>query len=299
MSTKHNESLTAGNIVIGVIGGSGLYSMDGFKSAEEISLTTPYGAPSAPLVVGEMYGIKTIFLARHGRHHHLLPSEIPYQANIYALKKMGVTHILAVSAVGSLREEMPPRDLVVVDQYMDFTKNRTSTFFGGGLVAHVSMARPTCKNLSTIMYNCASSILENSNENIHSCGTYLCMEGPQFSSLAESLRYKFLGADVIGMTNMPEAKLAREAQIAYAPLCMITDYDCWHGVDDEVNVHMLLDNLRACAENARKIVAATIEQVSIQKPCSIAHHALETAVYSPYDSLSTEKKELLDFLRGA
>ncbi len=293
MQTNQN----AKPIVIGIMGGSGLYSMEAFESKEEVIVDTPYGAPSAPLLVGTLHGIKIVFLARHGRKHHLLPSEVPYKANIYALKKLGVTHLLAASAVGSLREEMPPRDLVVVDQYVDNTKCRDSTFFGGGLVAHVSMSRPTCKNLNTILYACAQDILKDSKENVHLGGAYLCIEGPQFSSLAESMRYKFMGADVIGMTNMPEAKLAREAQMAYASLCMITDYDCWHGADDEVNVMMLIDNLKACADNARKIMAATIKEISQIKPESLAHCALQTAVYTPYEGLSQEKKDLLDFLR--
>ncbi len=288
----------AGEVVIGIVGGSGLYNIEGITNKQEITVDTPYGAPSDAFMVGEMDGVKVVFLARHGRHHSFLPSEVPYRANIYAFKKLGVSHLLSVSAVGSLREHMPPRDMVVVDQYIDYTKNRISTFFGEGMVAHASMARPTCEQLSAIVFEAAQAVLEGSEQKVHKGGTYVCMEGPQFSSLAESLQYRAMGIDVIGMTNMPEAKLAREAQIAYAPLAMVTDFDCWHGPDDEVHVEMLIDNLKACAENAQKIIARCITQIAIQKPGSIAHNCLDTAVFTPYEALSSEKKTLLDFLKG-
>ncbi len=291
-----------GEMVIGIVGGSGLYNIEGIENKEEITIETPYGAPSDAFVVGQMHGVKVVFLARHGRHHSFLPSEVPYRANIYAFKKLGVSHLLSISAVGSLREELPPRDMVVVNQYIDNTKHRTSTFFGEGMVAHVSMAKPTCENLGAIVYECAQNILKDSPQKVHKNGTYLCMEGPQFSSLAESLLYRSMHVDVIGMTNMPEAKLAREAQIAYAPLAMVTDYDCWHSAyDDEeeaVTVEMLIGNLKACAENAQKILVRCIAEIATRKPTSIAHTSLDTAVFTPYEALSAEKKALLNFLKG-
>ncbi len=289
------------NIVVGIIGGSGLYQIADFELEEELEITTPFGKPSALCKVGKLQGCKVVFLARHGENHSLLPSEVPYKANIYALKSLGVSHIISVSAVGSLREEMAPRHMVVVDQYIDFTKTRSSSFFGQGLIAHVSMAKPTCENLGKVLHGAAEFILKDTNYKAHHGGTYICIEGPQFSSRAESLYYKSMGIDVVGMTNMPEAKLAREAQMAYACLAMVTDYDCWRTQETEheaVNVQALLDNLRAGAENAQNIVARTVVQLNMEKPSSLAHTALQTAVYTPYSELSKEKKELLDFLRG-
>ncbi len=292
-----DEKQYSNQIVIGIIGGSGLYDIEGIVNKQEINIDTPYGPPSDAIMLGEIHGAKVAFLARHGKNHNFLPSEVPYRANIYAMKKLGVSHLLSVSAVGSLREYMPPRDMVVVNQYIDYTKHRATTFFGEGLVAHASMAKPTCEKLGAILYNCACSVLEGSEQKAHFGGTYICMEGPQFSSLAESLQYRAMGVDVIGMTNMPEAKLAREAQIAYAPLAMVTDFDCWHGPDDIVNVEMLIDNLKACANNAQKIIALSIAEIARKKPSSIAHNCLDTAVFTPYDVLSQEKKDLLDFLK--
>ncbi len=296
------EKTYLGQVVIGIVGGSGLYNIEGIEDKEEVVVETPYGSPSDAFIVGHMHGVKVVFLARHGRHHSFLPSEVPYRANMYAFKKLGVSHLLSFSAVGSLREHMPPRDMVVVNQYIDYTKHRVSTFFGEGMVAHVSMAKPTCENLGNIVYHCAQEVLQNSPQKVHKKGTYVCMEGPQFSSLAESLQYRSMGIDVIGMTNMPEAKLAREAQMAYAPLAMVTDYDCWHSAygeeEEDVNVEMLIENLKACAENAQKILVRCIAEIAAHKPCSIAHNSLETAVFTPYEVLSPEKKQLLNFLKG-
>ncbi len=292
MTSKHSSE-----IVVGIVGGSGLYNMEGIKNKQEVIVDTPYGSPSDAFLVGEMDGIKVAFLARHGRNHSFLPTEVPYRANIYAFKKLGVKHLISVSAVGSLREHMPPRDIVVVNQYVDYTKHRVSTFFGEGMVAHASMAKPTCENLGAILYECACTVLKDTEQKAHLGGTYLCMEGPQFSSLAESLQYRAMGMDVIGMTNMPEAKLAREAQIAYAPLAMVTDFDCWHGPDDEVNVEMLIGHLKAGADNAQKIIALSIAQIAEKNPASIAHNCLDTAVFTPYEALNDEKKALLDFLK--
>ncbi len=288
----------SGQVVIGIVGGSGLYNIDCIENKEEVIIDTPYGPPSDALLMGTVNGTKVVFLARHGRKHSFLPSEVPYRANIYALKKLGVSHLLSISAVGSLREHMPPRDMVIVEQYADYTKNRISTFFGQGMVAHVSMAQPTCQKLGAILYECAQAELEGSAQKAHRGGTYICMEGPQFSSFAESQQYRALGFDVIGMTNMPEAKLAREAQIAYAPLAMVTDYDCWHSSTEAVSVEMLIDNLNACAHNAQKILVRCIGEIAQRKPQSIAFNCLDTAVFTPFEALSEEKKDLLNFLRG-
>ncbi len=284
-------------LTIGVIGGSGLYNMQGLSNTHEVNLETPYGKTSDSIMLGELNGVRVAFLERHGKNHSLMTIEVPYLDNIFALKKLGFNYLLSVSAVGSLRKELRPQDMLTIDQYIDFTKNRTSTFFGGGLTGHVSMAKPTCENLSKILYASAKHILDNKKQNIHQGGTYLCMEGPQFSSLAESLLYKSLNVDVIGMTNMPEAKLAREAQIAYATLAMITDYDCWYEAEENVSASMALANLQACAENAQNIIAHFIKQVAKQKPSSLAHNALEMAVFSPYENLSNEKKALYDLLK--
>ncbi len=284
-------------ISIGIVGGSGLYNIESIKNKQEITVDTPYGAPSDAFMVGDLDGVKVAFLARHGRNHSFLPTEVPYRANIYAFKKLGVRYLLSVSAVGSLKEHMPPRDIVIVNQYIDYTKHRVSTFFGEGLVAHVSMAKPTCENLGAILYESAKSVLKGTQHKAHQGGAYICIEGPQFSSLAESLQYRDMGLDVIGMTNMPEAKLAREAQIAYAPLAMVTDFDCWHETDEEVTVAMLIENLKAGAENAQKIIMHSIAQIAAQKPTSIAHDCLDSAVFTPYEALTKEKQELLNFLK--
>ncbi len=286
------------NAAIGVIGGSGLYAIEGLENIEEISVSTPYGDPSEVFVSGVLNGVRVYFLSRHGRNHKFLPSEVPYQANIYAFKKLGVKYLISISAVGSMREDIPPRDMVVVDQYIDFTKHRKSTFFGQGLVGHVSMAKPTCEKLGQILFNAAQSILQDSAQKAHLGGTYICMEGPQFSSLAESNFYRSLGVDVIGMTNMPEAKLAREAQIAYASLAMSTDYDCWHSTEEAVTADMALSNMRANTENAHKILALSLAQLAKEQPTSIAHNALDMAVFSDYNTLSQNRKELLDFLKS-
>ncbi len=286
------------DICIGIIGGSGLYALDSISNLHDVTVDTPYGPPSDSFVAGEVDNAKIYFLARHGKHHTFLPSEVPYRANIYAFKKLGVSHLISISAVGSMREEMPPRDMVVVDQYIDFSKHRVSTFLGEGLIGHVSMAQPTCENLNKIIYDAAYDTLKDSNQTVHPKGTYLCMEGPQFSSLAESKFYRSMNVDIIGMTNMPEAKLAREAQIAYASLAMVTDYDCWHSTEEAVTADMALANMRANTANAQKIITKVIAQINAQKPTSIAHNALEQAIFTSYEHLNQEKKELLDFLKG-
>ncbi len=281
---------------IGIIGGSGLYALEGIENVKEIEAETPFGRPSSPISLGELGGTTVFFLARHGKNHELLPSEVPYKANIYALKSLGVRSILSVGAVGSLQEEIRPCDMVLPDQYIDFTKKREATFFGDGLVGHVSMAKPICEKLSEILYSSASAVLGEGERRLHKGGTYICIEGPQFSSIAESIFYKSLGGHVIGMTNMPEAKLAREAQMAYAPLCIVTDYDSWNTAEPLMNMQMMLDNFRQSTEVAKATIKEAIVLMSKEQPSSLAHNALESSVYTPFDKLEKDKQELLKVL---
>lgn len=225
---------------IGILGGSGLYQMSALENVREHLIDTPYGKPSDVLVSGQIDGINVVFLARHGRGHRLIPSEVPYRANIHALKQCGVRYLLSFSAVGSLREDMAPLDMVLPDQFIDLTKQRASTFFGNGAVAHVSMAEPVCSLVADALARAVQKVGATDPVRLHREGTYVCIEGPQFSSMAESNWYRSMGASVIGMTNMPEAKLAKEAQIAYATLAMVTDYDCWHPKEAHVSADSTL-----------------------------------------------------------
>jgi 5'-methylthioadenosine phosphorylase len=296
------------NIEIGVIGGSGLYQMDALENKQEHTVETPYGRPSELLLTGTLAGVPVVFLARHGKGHRLIPSEVPYRANIYALKKMGVRYLLSFSAVGSLSENMAPLDLVLPDQFIDMTKQRSSTFFGDGAVAHVSMAQPVCEKLSDIFARAVEQRIaieteaaENKNAPIklHKRGTYVCIEGPQFSSMAESHWYRAMGAHIIGMTNMPEAKLAREAQIAYATLAMVTDYDCWHPKEAHVNANMALANLMKNAERAQHIAACAIQLLAKENPSSTAHTALSTSLVTSWENmLATTQQRLKEIVRG-
>ncbi|MGB0665141.1 MAG: S-methyl-5'-thioadenosine phosphorylase [Pontibacterium sp.] len=279
---------------IGIIGGSGLYHMPGLEVVAEHAIETPFGSPSDPVVEGRFEGQTVFFIARHGKGHRLLPSEVPYQANIFALKQLGVGYILSFSAVGSLQEHMKPLDFVVPDQYLDFTKSRKSTFFGEGVVAHVSMAQPVCPALSALLYQAAQSLSEE--VTVHQGGTYVCMEGPQFSSLAESLFYRSLNASVIGMTNMPEAKLAREAQIAYASLAMVTDFDCWHPKEADVTAESAIANLMKNAERAVLVAQAAIRAIAADAPSSEAHVALSTGLVTPLEAMTDDKKAMVEVL---
>jgi 5'-methylthioadenosine phosphorylase len=260
---------------IGIIGGSGLYSMPGFEAQEERTIETPWGAPSDPYVVGKLAGKEVAFLARHGRGHRISPSELNFRANIYGFKTLGVERILSLSAVGSLKAEHKPLDFVIPDQFVDRTRGRISTFFGEGLVAHISFAHPICSQL-------AQTALYAANEagvTAKLGGTYLCMEGPAFSTLAESNLYRSWGMDVIGMTNLQEAKLAREAEICYATIAMVTDYDCWHPDHDAVTVTDIIANLTANAANASKVVVAAVRAMPETRDCkcgSALAHALIT-----------------------
>lgn len=271
--------------IIGVIGGSGLYQLEALTDAQEHIIDTPYGRPSDAIVTGQIGGVAVAFLARHGRGHRLIPSEVPYRANIYAMKSLGVRYLISISAVGSLREEIHPLDMVLPDQFIDLTKFRDSTFFGDGAVAHVSMAQPICSALSSILEQAVKG-LNLSDVTLHQGGTYVCIEGPSFSSEAESHWYRSLNASVIGMTNMPEAKLAREAQIAYATLALATDYDCWHPKEAHVTADMAIANLMKNAEHAQQVVVTAIKLISQTQPHSIAHSALSSGLVTPLSAMS-------------
>ena len=247
--------------ILGIIGGSGLYQMEGLTNVREESVDTPFGSPSDKLVFGEINGKKLVFLPRHGKGHRILPSEINYAANIYALKVSGVKKVISVSAVGSLKKEIKPGDMVIVDQFFDFTKNRKSTFFGGGIVAHVSMAEPVCPYLRKILIESCKNL----NVACHEGGTYICIEGPQFSTKAESYFYKNNGFDVIGMTNATEAKFAKEAELCYATIAMATDYDCWHEEEENVTADMIIKILLENAEKAKKIIKESASKIDFTK----------------------------------
>ena len=266
---------------IGIIGGSGLYSMPGFEVAEEVSTQTPFGSPSDNYVLGTLGGRQVAFLARHGRGHRISPSELNFRANIYGMKSLGVERIISLSAVGSLKEEHRPLDFVIPDQFFDRTRGRISTFFGEGLVAHISFADPVCPQLAAVV----GAACGTAGVNVHRGGTYLCMEGPAFSTKAESNVYRSWGMDVIGMTNLQEAKLAREAEICYTTVAMVTDYDCWHADHDAVTVSDIIANLVENAENACKVVAAAVAAMPRERTCqcgsALAHAILTDRAHVP------------------
>lgn len=282
-------------IKIGIIGGSGLYKMEALENIKEIALETPFGKPSDKLITGRLDGVKVVFLPRHGRNHHLLPSELPFQANIYALKQLGVEYIISASAVGSLQKEIKPLDLVIPDQFIDRTKNRPATFFGEGIVAHVAFGHPTCLQLGEILAQAVKN-LNLADIDLHCGGTYVCMEGPAFSTIAESNLYRSWGGSVIGMTNLTEAKLAREAEIAYATLALVTDYDCWNPEHDHVTVETVIENLHQNAVNAQKVVRETVKLIAENPFVSDAHSALKDAIITPLNTVPQETKEKLSLL---
>ena len=285
--------------LVAVIGGSGLYQMEGLQDTQEQVMETPFGAPSDAIVTGSVHGVKVAFLARHGRGHSMLPGEVPYRANIHALKQLGVRYVLSVSAVGSLREAFKPLDMVLPDQYIDMTKNRPSSFFGSGAVAHVSMAKPVCPAVSDALARAVRGVLDQESESsrgaiaLHQGGTYVCIEGPQFSTQAESHWYRSMGAGIIGMTNMPEAKLAREAQMAYATLAMVTDYDCWHPEEAHVTTANVLAILQQNASRAQRVVAQTIQLLGAERPVSLAHTALASALITQPNAMAPEVRQRL------
>lgn len=280
---------------IGIIGGSGLYKMDALQNVQEVTLSTPFGDPSDALIVGELEGATVAFLARHGRNHHLLPTELPFRANIHAMKQLGVEYLISASAVGSLKQAAKPLDIVIPDQFIDRTKNRAATFFGAGLVAHIAFGDPVCPNLAGVLADAVAS-LNLSEVELHRGGTYVCMEGPAFSTKAESNLYRSWGATVVGMTNLPEAKLAREAEIAYATLALVTDYDCWHLDHDSVTVDMVIANLHRNSVNAQKVIQETVKRLNTNPPESAAHSALKYAILTPLDKIPQETKAKLALL---
>ncbi|NJL86362.1 MAG: S-methyl-5'-thioadenosine phosphorylase [Leptolyngbyaceae cyanobacterium SM1_1_3] len=280
---------------IGIIGGSGLYQMEGLQNIEEVTLETPFGPPSDAFIVGTLADTRVAFLARHGRHHHLMPSELPFQANIHAMKQLGVEYLISASAVGSLKAEAKPLDMVVPDQFIDRTQRRISTFFGEGIIAHISFGDPVCPKLAQVLADAAAS-LNLDGVNLHRGGTYVCMEGPAFSTKAESNLYRSWGATVIGMTNLPEAKLAREAEIAYATLAMVTDYDCWHPDHDSVTVEMVIGNLSKNAVNGQRVIQAVVKRLAQNPPASEAHCALKYAILTPLAQAPAATKEKLHLL---
>ena len=273
---------------IGIIGGSGLYDMADVTEREEVTITTPFGEPSAPYLLGTLRGKRVAFLARHGGGHRVSPSELNFRANIFGMKTLGVEYILSASAVGSLKEEFRPADIVIPDQFFDRTKGRASSFFGRGLVGHVGFAHPFCKILSGIA--CDSG--KRAGATVHKGGTYVCMEGPQFSTLAESKLYRSWGMDIIGMTNLQEAKLAREAEICYTTIALVTDYDCWHPDHDSVTVEMVMSTLAKNAATAQQIIAGAVERLPYERTCECASALKYALVTRPEMVPDQIKKDL-------
>jgi 5'-methylthioadenosine phosphorylase len=273
------------SVRIGIIGGSGLYDMAELTDREERVLTTPFGDPSGPYVLATLRGKRVAFLARHGAGHRLTPSELNYRANIFGMKMLGVEWIISASAVGSLQEQYRPMDLVFPDQFIDRTRGRISTFFGSGVVAHVGFAHPFSHHLSVLGADAAEAV----GARVHRGGTYVCMEGPQFSTLAESKLYRTWGADIIGMTNLQEAKLAREAEIAYSTMALVTDYDCWHEDHDSVTVEMIISNLTHNARTAQQVIARVVEQLDVERR-DPAHSALATAIITRPDAIPEQTR---------
>jgi 5'-methylthioadenosine phosphorylase len=276
---------------VGVIGGSGLYDLPGLEDVREVALTTPFGAPSDAYVTGRLGGVPVVFLPRHGRGHRISPSEINFRANIWGLKKLGVARVVSISAVGSMREDVHPGDFVVIDQFFDRTRHRADTFFTGGVVAHVMFADPVCADLRQLLLATGREL----GLTMHDGGTYVNMEGPQFSTRAESRIYRKWGVDVIGMTNLQEAKLAREAELCYATVAMATDYDCWHEGHDDVTVESIMKVMAANIGNAKKLLAAVLPRVPVQGTC-IDGRALASAIMTAKETISAEARLRLGLL---
>lgn len=278
---------------IGIIGGSGLYSMPGFEAQREVAVQTPWGAPSDNYVVGKLAGKEVAFLARHGRGHRFSPSELNFRANIFGFKTLGVERIISLSAVGSLKQEHRPLDFVLPDQFVDRTRGRISTFFGEGLVAHVGFSDPVCAEVADVVYQAAAGV----GVSVKKGGTYVCMEGPAFSTKAESELYRSWGMDVVGMTNLQEAKLAREAEICYATVAMVTDYDCWHPEHDAVTVDQIISNLTQNASHAASVVAASIAAMPEQRTCKCGS-ALAYAIITDRKLVPEETRKKLEPIVG-
>jgi 5'-methylthioadenosine phosphorylase len=280
-------------VKIGIIGGSGLYKMEGMTGVEKVKVSTPFGEPSGAIILGNLEGVRVAFLPRHGEGHRISPSELPAKANIYALKSLGVERIISVCAVGSLKEEIEPLDVVIPDQLIDATKGRASTFFTDGIVGHVSFAEPFCPLLSQISFEASTKV----GAKVHKGGTYLGMEGPQLSTRAESQLYRSWGAEVIGMTALPEAKLAREAEICYVTLALVTDYDCWHPTYESVTTEMILANLRKGIDTVKRILKLLLPSVPQKRDCACAG-ALKYAIATEMKYIPEEKKKELELLIG-
>ncbi len=279
---------------IGIIGGSGLYKIEGIKEVKELTVETPFGQPSDKFIIGKIEGKEVVFLPRHGVGHRISPSEINYRANIYGMKKLGVERIISVTACGSLKEEIKPLDFVVIDQFVDRTNQaRGMTFFEQGIVAHIAFAHPVCNVLSELVYAAGKSL----KLNMHPAGTYLNMEGPAFSTLAESNLYRALGMDVIGMTNMAEAKLAREAEICYSSLACVTDYDCWHPDHESVTIDIVIQNLLKNVDNAKKILSVVIKSLPEERNCS-CQDALKYAIITDKKLIPAKVKKDLEIIIG-
>lgn len=282
---------------IGVIGGSGLYRMEGMTDVEEVRVQTPFGDPSDAIAIGKVNGVSMAFLPRHGRGHRISPTEIPARANLWALKSLGVEYVISVSAVGSLREHIAPRDLIIPNQLFDRTKSRVNSFFERGIVVHCTFAEPFCPTLSKLLYDSASAL---GDVKVHEGGTYVCMEGPLFSTKAESNTYRQWGMDIIGMTALPEAKLAREAELCYATIACATDYDCWHESAESVTVEMVMSNLGANIANAQRILQSVAHSIPANREattCGCAS-ALATSIITDPSSISAEVKEKYSLLIG-
>jgi 5'-methylthioadenosine phosphorylase len=278
---------------IGIIGGTGLYKMVEMTEVEELNIATPFGEPVDPIILGNLQGVRVAFLTRHGRGHRVSPSELPAKANIYALKSLGVERIISVSAVGSLKEQIQPLDLVIPDQIIDRTNGRDSTFFSGGIVAHVPFAEPFCPVLSQVLFEAAME----TGTRVHKGGTYLAMEGPQLSTKAESQLYRAWGADIIGMTALPEAKLAREAEICYATLAFVTDYDCWHAEYESVTVDMILTNLRKGVDTGKRLLGLVMPRIPKERDCACGT-ALERAIATQKKYIPNKVRSDLDVIIG-
>jgi 5'-methylthioadenosine phosphorylase len=282
---------------IGIIGGSGLYDMEELTDREEVKLSTPFGEPSGPYVMATLRGRRVAFLARHGAGHKIMPSELNFRANIFGFKLLGVERIFSASAVGSFKEEYPPLSVVIPDQFFDRTQRRISTFFGRGIVVHVSFAHPVCPDLSRIAFESARTVGAHVGRRAHMGGTYVCIEGPQFSTLAESKLYKSWGMDVVGMTNLQEAKLAREAEICYTTIALVTDFDCWHPDHENVTVDMIVSNLMANADLAKRLIAEAVGRVPAERVCSCGS-ALSTAIITSPEAIPADVKRELAPLIG-
>ncbi len=279
------------HIKIGIIGGSGLYGLDGLTNIKEQIVDTPFGSPSDAYITGNLNGTELVFLPRHGQGHTLLPSELNYQANIYGFKKLNATHIISVTAVGSLQEHLPPLDIVIPDQLVDRTVNRKSTFFGNGIAGHIPFADPFCPDLSSLLYDTAKAC----NASVHNGGTFVTIEGPAFSTRAESRLYQSWGIDIIGMTTLQEAKLAREAEICYSAMAMVTDYDCWREEEEAVTVETVIENMKKNSAMAKQIIEKSVSKISGVQTC-MCGQSLKNAIMTHPDHLDEKTKDKLSIL---